>query len=340
MSAHQTAVVMMNLGGPDSVDDVEPYLYNIFADRDLIQLPLGFFWQKFLARRISKAKAPESRKIYEAIGGSSPILQFTEDQAKAVGEHLGPGFKTYAAMRNWSPYIPTVVDRLVEEGATEVVGVPLYPQRSRATSGSAMRELRRAMRKRAPSIPVYELCCFPDEPGFVDSFASPIQAVYDGLSAERQAKVHVLFTAHGLPQKVIDRGDPYLAHVQATVRAVMARLPKGVAHGISFQSRATKAKWLEPATEDALDALAKDGVKDVIVVPVAFVTEHVETLFELDMLLREPALEAGIEGYHRIAAPGTHPAMMEGLAKRIKEARESEEPLCSAPNGVRCPRIR
>ena len=341
MSSSPTAVVMMNLGGPASLDDVEPYLFNLFSDRDLIQLPLGFLWQKQLARRISRTRAPDSREIYAAIGGRSPILEHTTAQARAVEELLGPGYRTYVGMRSWEPYIGEAVDRLVADGAEEVVALPLYPQRSRTTSGSAMRELRRMLKKKAPSLPVHEVCCFPDTPGLVGSWLEKILPIYDGISAERRGSAHVLFSAHGLPQKVIDRGDPYLAQVQASVRAVMDGLPAGLSHSLSFQSRATRAKWLEPATEDELERLASLGVKDVIVVPIAFVTEHVETLYELDMLLKEPAVAAGIDGYHRVDAPGTAPKLMEELAELVRRARESgDEPLCSAPGGVRCPRIR
>ncbi len=335
------AVVMMNLGGPTSLEDVEPYLYNIFSDPDVIQLPLGFLWQKRFARKISRARGAESRGIYGHIGGRSPILENTEAQALALEAALGPGYRTFIAMRAWKPSTEEAVDRLLAAGATEVVALPLYPQRSRTMTTSSMRELYRVLAERAPSLPVSEVCCFPEAPGLLDAWAAPVRAAYDGIAEERRERAHVLFSAHSLPQKLIDRGDPYLAHVQATVRGVMARLPAGLAHSLAFQSRATRARWLEPATEDALAALARDGIKDVIVVPIAFVTEHVETLYELDMLLKDPAIAAGIDGYHRVRVPATTAEMIGAFAERVRAARAAgPRRLCSEPGGVRCPGLK
>ena len=335
------AVVLMNLGGPDSLDDVEPFLFNIFSDPDVIRLPLGFLWQRAFARRIASRRAPESRAIYERIGGRSPILAHTLAQGAALEAALGPGYRTYVAMRAWKPGTEEAVDRLVAAGANEVVALPLYPQRSFTTSGSSMKELRRVLRRKAPHLKLSEVCCFPTDAGFLDVWAGAIRAKLEAIPTGRRERAHVLFSAHGLPQETIDRGDPYLAHVQATARGVMERLPDGLAHGLAFQSRATRAKWLEPATEHALADLAKNGVKDVIVVPIAFVTEHVETLYELDQLLREPAVAAGIEGYHRVPAPGAAPALIDGLAALVRSARDTEGGfVCGDPGGQRCPQDR
>ncbi|AKU92379.1 ferrochelatase [Vulgatibacter incomptus] len=340
-SSPHTAVVLMNLGGPASLDDVEPFLYNIFSDSDVIQLPLGFLWQKRFARKVARSRAPESREIYARIGGRSTIVEDTEAQGRALEQALGPGYRTYVAMRAWKPSTEETVERLVAAGATGVVALPMYPQRSRSTSGSSMRELRRVLKKRAPGLPLHEVCCFPETPGFLDGWAAAVREALSQIPEERRAAARVLFSAHGLPQKLIDSGDPYLRHVQATVRGVMARLPDGLPHVLAFQSRATRARWLEPATEDALESLAKEGVKDVIVVPIAFVTEHVETLYELDMLLREPAIAAGIEGYHRVRTPGASEALIGSLAERVRAARDAgADPLCSRPDGVACPIVR
>jgi len=336
-----TAVVLMNLGGPSSLDEVEPFLFNIFSDPEVIRLPLGFLWQNAFARRISRKRAPESRAIYERIGGRSPILEHTLAQGAALEAALGPGYLSYVAMRAWKPDTEEAVDRLLAAGATEVVAVPLYPQRSFTTSGSSMKELRRVLGRKAPRLKLSEVCCFPTDAGFVGVWADAIRAKLESIPEGRRERAHVLFSAHGLPQETIDRGDPYLDHVQATVRGVMAQLPPGLAHGLAFQSRATRVKWLEPATEHALEDLAKAGVKDVIVVPIAFVTEHVETLYELDELLREPAVAAGIEGYHRVPAPGIAPGLIDGLAARIRQAQAAPEGwVCGGPAGGRCPQAR
>lgn len=325
-----TAVVLMNLGGPDGPGSVEPFLRNLFSDPDLIQLPLGFLWQRWLARRIAGSRAPEASENYAKIGGGSPIVPFTREQATGLEAALGDGFRAYVAMRYWHPFTEEAVDRLLEDGASRVVALPLYPHRSRTTSHSSVKELRRVMRRKAPFVPVHEVCSFAEAPGFLDAWAAAIREVLAGIAEERRPHAHVLFSAHGLPQKVVDRGDPYLAQVQASVRGVMERLGSPNPYGLSFQSRATKAKWLEPATEDALESLGRAGTKDVVVVPIAFVTEHVETLFELDLLLRAPALEAGIGAYHRVAVP--HLSFVDSLADLVRGALlEGGLPPCPPP---------
>lgn len=335
-----TAVVLMNLGGPDKLEDVEPFLFNLFNDRDMIQLPLGWLWQKQFARMVSKKRAPESRENYAKLGGRSPILEWTQKQALAIEAALGPGYKCYIAMRSWHPFTEEAVDQLLADGATEVVALPLYPQRSRTTSYSSVAELRRVLARKAPQLPLKEVCCWPAVPGLLDAWAHEVRKTLDGIAPERREKAHVLFSAHGLPQSVVDKGDPYLAHVQATCRGVMERLPAGTPWTLAFQSRATRVKWLEPATEHELDRLAKAGVKDVVVVPIAFVTEHVETLFELDMLLKDPAIEAGIEGYHRVHAPALAPELIGELAGLVRGAQTGELPACPTEpgSGCKCPR--
>ena len=328
-----TAVVLMNLGGPDDLDAVEPFLFNIFNDRDMIQLPLGWLWQKRFAKALSRKRAAESRANYAKIGGRSPILEFTQAQAQAIEAALGEGYKCYVAMRAWHPFTDEAVDQLVSDGATRVVALPLYPHRSRSTSYSSVAELRRVLARKAPELPLKEVCCWPTVPGFLDAWAHEVRKTLDGIEPARREKAHVLFSAHGLPQSVIDKGDPYLAHVQASCDGVMARLPAGTPWSLAFQSRATRVKWLEPATEHELDRLAKAGVKDVVVVPIAFVTEHVETLFELDMLLKDPAVAAGIDGYHRVHAPATAPALIEELAGLVRGAQAGNLPACAVPPG-------
>ena len=332
------AVVLMNLGGPNDLDAVEPFLFNIFNDRDMIQLPLGFLWQRRFARMLSRRNAPESRSNYEKIGGRSPILEHTNAQAQALQERLGEGYRCYVAMRSWHPFTEEAVDQLLADGATRVIALPLYPQRSRTTSYSSTAELRRVLKRKAPELPLSEVCCWPAVDGFLDAWGHEVRKTLEGIAPKRRAAAHVLFSAHGLPQSVIDKGDPYLDHVEASCRGVMDRLPADQPWSLAFQSRATRARWLEPATEDELDRLAKAGVKDVVVVPIAFVTEHVETLFELDLLLRPPAEEAGIEGYHRVPVPATAPPLMDALADLVRGAERGELPPCAAAPGRRCAR--
>lgn len=341
MASVETAVVLMNLGGPDKLEDVEGFLFNIFSDPDVIQLPLGFLWQKWLARRIARKRAPESQENYKKIGGKSPILEWTKAQGAELQTRLGPGFKTYIAMRAWTPSTEQAVEALVADGARRIVALPLYPQRTRAMSVSSVRELHRVLKARKVALPVHEVCCFPKEPGLLDAWADAVRATLATVPEERRAAAHVVFSAHGLPQSLVDQGDPYLEHVKLTVSGVLERVGQERPHTLAFQSRATGAKWLEPSTPDALADLAKRGVRDVVVVPIAFVTEHVETLFELDMLIKDQAAAAGLTGYHRVPVPNVAPQLMDALAGLVRQALETPRPLCKADvQGWPCPRVR
>ncbi len=340
MPSVETAVVLMNLGGPDRLEDVEEFLFNIFRDPDVIQLPLGFLWQGWLARRIAHKRAPESQANYQRIGGRSPILELTRAQGAALEQALGAGFRTYVAMRAWKPDTETAVDALISDGAQRIVALPLYPHRTRAMTVSSMRELHRVLRARRLNLPVHEVCCFPAASGFLDAWAELIEATLAKLPEDRRAGAHLLFSAHGLPQKLVDRGDPYLEHVRLTVAGLMERLGPDRPHSLCFQSRATPVKWLEPSTQNAIAALARERSQDVVVVPIAFLTEHVETLFELDLELREHAAKLGLEGFHRVPAPGTHPRLIEALADLVRRAMQQTRPLCTADvPGWPCPRV-
>lgn len=308
----------MNLGGPDRPEAVEPFLENLFSDPDLIQLPLGFLWQRRLARRIARKRAPESRENYERIGGRSPIVDYTREQAQALQEALGEGFSVHVAMRYWHPLSEEAAKEVVASGARRAVALPLYPQRSRTTSKSSVRAFRRALARIAPWMPVYEICSFYDAPGFVQAWVEAVRAVLDRIPPGRRERAHLLFSAHGLPQSVVDRGDPYLAQVEASVEGVVRGLGGEAPYSLAFQSRATRAKWLEPATEDELERLGRARTEDVVVVPIAFVTEHVETLFELDILLKEPALKAGVQNYHRVPVPYLAPSFIDELASLVR----------------------
>ncbi len=332
----ETAVVAMNLGGPDSLEAVEPFLYNIFSDPDVLQFPLGFLYQKALARRIARTRAPESRGFYAKIGGRSPIVELTQKQLALLESKLGPAFKCYMAMRAWKPTTEQAVGELAKDGAKRIVALPLYPQRSRTTTVSSIKELRRVLKARRLDLPVHEVCCYPTHPKFVEAWVERIRATLDGIEPGRRAKAHVLFSAHSLPKSVIEKGDPYLAHVQATVRAVMEKLP-GVPHSLAFQSRATKIPWLEPFTQDELTRLAQAGVKDVAVVPIAFLTDHIETLYELDMLIKDHALKVGIEGYHRVAALNSSDKLADALADVVRRALGEGGPLKCGLEKPRCP---
>jgi ferrochelatase len=338
MTSKRTAVVLMNLGGPDGPGSVRPFLRNLFSDPDLVQLPLGFLWQRQFARMVADKRTPDVQGNYATLGGGSPIVPYTREQAKALEAALGEGFSVHVAMRYWHPMTEEAVDELIAAGAEQVVAVPLYPHRSRTTSHSSVKELRRVMRKRAPLLPVYEVCSYYREPGFVQAWVDAVRHTLGQLPDGRRERAHVLFSAHGLPQALVDAGDPYLAHIQATVGEVMAGLGTPNPHSLAFQSRATPVRWLEPATEDELAELGRRKVEDVVVVPIAFVTEHVETLFELDLLLKDPALEGGIGAYHRVMVPHVAPSFIETLAELVRRVIGGEGlPPCPPPcNNTLC----
>jgi ferrochelatase len=308
-------VVALNLGGPDSLDDVQPFLQRLFGDPDVIQLGWLSFLQKPLARMIARRRAPESQKAYAEIGGRSPIRAESTAQVTAITEALrahGLAARPYVAMAAWHPLAEETVAALKADGISRVVAVPLYPHYSRATTGSSKRDLDRAA---APAgIEVAYVERYPDAPGFVQALCARIEEALATLPEGERDEAPVLFSAHGLPEAYIRRGDPYLDDVRITVAAVARRMNLGPRAQLSFQSRVGPQKWLGPYTEQALDALAEAGRTAVVVVPVAFTGEHIETLQELDILYRRRAVERGLKHFARARTVGCHPAFIGALA--------------------------
>jgi ferrochelatase len=308
-------VVALNLGGPDTLDDVQPFLERLFADPEVIQLGWLSLLQKPLARRIARRRAPESRKAYAAIGGSSPIRAESGAQAGAIAEALGrAGVASlpFVAMAAWHPFADEAVAEMKASGIERAVGVPLFPHYSHATTGASRRDLDRAAG--AAGLEVVYVERYPDAPGFIEALCDRIGDAIATLPEELRDEAPVLFSAHGLPESYIRRGDPYLDDVRITVEAVARKLKLGPRAQLAFQSRVGRQKWLGPYTEQALDALAEAGQKAVVVCPVAFTGEHLETLQEIDILYRERALRRGIEHFARARTVGCHPAFVQALA--------------------------
>jgi len=290
-------VLLLNLGGPDSLDAVEPYLENLFRDPFLIRIPfLVGPLRRWFARWAARRRAPHARQLYAEIGGRSPIGPLTEAQARRLEEELGPGFRCYVAFSAWTPYIREAVAQARADGCARLVGVSLYPQWCSATTESAFFDLRKA----AAGMPIAEVDRYPDDPQYLDALTSTVKEALARFPDP--SRVHVLFSAHGVPQSLIRRGDPYEREIGQTVRGVLQRLPAGQPWSLSYQSKVGPVKWLEPATADHLPELARKGVREVLVVPVAFVSDHIETLHEQRILLRGIAVEAGIERYEVAAA--------------------------------------
>lgn len=306
----KTAVVLFNLGGPDSLEAVKPFLFNLFSDPAIIGAPAPIRW--LLAKYISAKRAPTARGIYQLLGGRSPLVPETESQARALEHVLGHGFKCFIAMRYWHPFTDEAVAAVKEWGADEVVLLPLYPQFSTTTTGSSVKEWRKRAAEQGLAAPVRMACCYPELPGLVAAMADLARAGHEEAGAAGRPRV--LFSAHGLPKSVIDRGDPYQAQVELTAAAVArATGIAGLDWSICYQSRVGPQEWIGPSTEAELEWAGRDGVP-VVIVPVAFVSEHSETLVELDIEYREKADHLGIPAYVRVPAVGCHPEFIRGLA--------------------------
>jgi ferrochelatase len=330
------AVVLFNLGGPDSLEAVQPYLQNLFSDPAIIQLPA--IVRRPLAKFIAAKRAPLAKKIYEHLGGCSPILAETEAQARALEQVLrdeGHAAKCFIAMRCWHPFTKEAVQAVKAFAPDRIVLLPLYPQYSTTTTRSSLEEWRREATRQRLTVPQHEVCCYPFENGFVTAIADLIAEAAKKVKAG--VSYRVLFSAHGLPKRVIDKGDPYRWQVERTVEAVVARLePNRFEWQICYQSRVGPLEWIGPATDAEVRRAGADG-KGVIVVPVAFVSEHSETLVELDIEYRKLAAETGVSDYIRTPAVRTHPAFIRALASLVTTALNAKTPVTCAPERI-CPR--
>jgi len=316
------AVVALNLGGPDSLEAVEPFLRNLFGDPDVIQLGWARPLQPLFARLISRRRAPLSRAAYQQIGGRSPILAETKAQIEAVAARLaalGVPARPYVAMACWHPFSAEAVAAMQRDGIQRAVAVPLFPQYSFTTTASSMKAFQRALTEAKAQIRLADIHSYPIADGFVSAIAETITEAAATLPPSLRDTTTVLFSAHGLPESHIRKGDPYLDEVRSTVAAVTRQLALGQRARLSFQSRVGRQRWLGPYTEEALDELAGAGEKAVIVVPVAFTGEHVETLQELDIVYRERAAAHGITHFARARTVGTHPAFIDALAGLVRD---------------------
>lgn len=324
------AVVLFNLGGPDSLNAVEPFLFNLFNDPAIIGAPALI--RTVLARFLSKKRGPVAREIYAQIGGKSPLVEETWKQAQALEQVLGPDHRVFVAMRYWHPFAADALKQAKAWGADKVVLLPLYPQFSTTTSRSSLREWRKLAA--GWTVATEAVCCYPDEPGLVAAFRDLVHAGW--TEAAKAGPPRVLFSAHGLPQRIVDKGDPYPRHVEQTARAVVTALNiPDLDWAICYQSRVGPMKWIGPSTEQELERAGEDGVP-VVVVPIAFVSEHSETLVELDIEYRHRAETLGVPAYVRVPAIGHHPDFIAGLAGLVRDPAGLRGRGCAAA-GRRCP---
>jgi protoporphyrin/coproporphyrin ferrochelatase len=335
--ARRIAIVLFNLGGPDGPEAVRPFLKNLFSDPAIITAPAPVRW--FLARLISTLRAKPARANYAKMGGGSPLLPETEKQARALEAAVRalPGFsdaqvRAFPAMRYWHPLVHEAVAAVTAWKPDETILLPLYPQFSTTTTRSSLDAWQKAGGSVARTI-----CCYPDLPGFIEAHAEAVRETW--IAAGSPLPCRILWSAHGLPQKVVDAGDPYQRQVEETVAAIKPLLPEGLQHEICYQSRVGPLKWIGPATEEAIETAAEDKV-GVIVSPVAFVSEHIETLVELDEEYKELADEIGVPFYLRAPALGTRQSFIDALALLVRDALGSTEPVIAARTGscvVQCP---
>jgi ferrochelatase len=319
------AVVLLQLGGPDGPDAVQPFLHNLFCDPDIIDLPGAFLFRRGLARLISTRRAPRVIGLYEKIGGHSPILEQTEIQARALHKALNAGgdeFEVAIAMRYWHPFAEETVRELVDLGVEEVVLLPLYPHFSRTTTGSSFREWDRVARRLAPSLKVRRVESYFDHPLYIEAICDRIAESLALVPEGDRDKVHVVFSAHGTPLKLVREGDPYSTHIRKTYLLVVNRNSFGRRHHLCFQSKVGPQRWLEPSLTGMLGALAREGVSHVIVNPIAFVSDHIETLSEINIEAREEAHRLGITSFAMTAALLDHPKFIACLADCVRRMTE------------------
>jgi ferrochelatase len=320
----RTAIVLFNLGGPDSLDAVRPFLTNLFNDPAIIRVPA--LLRSMLAAWIARRRAPVAREIYGKMGNRSPILPNTEAQARALEQALngameGADAKAFIAMRYWHPMTAETVKAVKAYGPDQVILLPLYPQFSTTTTASSYQLWGEEARRQGLAAPTKLICCYPTEPGFIAASADLLRQGLRKAAAEApSAKKLVVLSAHGLPKKVVDDGDPYVSHVEAGAAAIVAELGlKPDQWVVSYQSRVGPLEWVKPATDAVILQAAKDQ-RALVVYPIAFVSEHSETLVELDIEYRHLAEQNGAAAYVRVPAVGTHPAFIGGLANLVTAA--------------------
>ncbi len=315
LKKRKTGVILLNMGGPDTQDDVAPFLFNLFSDREIIQLGPPFL-QKPIAWFISRRRAPKSRSIYAKIGGGSPLLAITLQQASALqAELIKKGdFIVTVAMRYWQPFADEAVSFLLSKGVNSITALTLYPHFSKATTGSSVLHLKKSLHRLAPHIPLKIISSYPTQPLYIKALADNIKT---GLQLFPNNNVQIIYSAHSLPVSFIKKGDPYVTHINETINAVeQITAEKG---RLCFQSKSGPVEWLSPSTPEMLEMLAEERCKNILAVPISFVSDHVETLYEIDMLYKERAEALNM---HLLSTPSlnTNPQFICGLKELVLQA--------------------
>jgi protoporphyrin/coproporphyrin ferrochelatase len=316
----KTGVLIFNLGGPETLSDVKPFLYRLFSDPEIIHIkwpPL----RKFVAYMIATIRRKTSEGYYRQIGGGSPLRKHTEDQARALGEELrrrGRNVETFVGMCTWRPFLPEAVEQIKKSSLDNLVILPLFPHYSVTTTGSGFSVLHRLIdhQPEFKKMNVQWIRSWAEHPTYIESFVQSIQRELALTSTPE--KVHLLFSAHSIPESYVRNGDPYLDQTRKSVELIMDRLGRKNPYQLSFQSKIGPVKWLEPLTNDVIVQLGKQSVQDVLVIPISFVSEHIETLYELDILYKNVAAEAGVVNFRRVPALNSDPTFIRALADLVE----------------------
>lgn len=341
----RVAVVLFNLGGPDRPEAIKPFLLNLFSDPAILRVP--FFVRPFLARIIARARVKPATQNYALLGGKSPLLELTREQATALQAALAepagdpPGdteTRCFIAMRYWHPFSDETARVVRDFRPDQIVLLPLYPQYSTTTTGSSLTAWREAAARVGLVAETVALCCYPTDDAYARATAVGVANAYATARDQLPSgcRLRVLFSAHGLPEVIVAGGDPYRFQVETTVAAVLAAWGTAVDYAICYQSRATPQRWIGPSTEAEIERAAHDKVA-LLVVPIAFVSEHSETLVELDVEYRDLAGRIGVPGYFRVPTQNADPGFIAALAGLVRRAQVQGRGLCSHRGGGLCP---
>ena len=317
-AGRKIVVVLFQLGGPDSLDAIEPFLYNLFCDPDIIDFPFARIARQPLARLISSTRSRHVRQHYAEIGGRSPILEFTRRQARALESELRRDYdaRVVVAMRYWHPFTAEAIAELEAHAPEEVVLLPLYPQYSRTTTGSSLNEWKRRFHPNGWNPRVHAVTEFHEDASYIDAL---VETVSGSLAAfDNPADVDMVFSAHSVPMAVIEAGDPYQRHIERTVELVWTRGRWPGRRHLCYQSKVGASKWLQPSMHATIKRLAAEGRRRVLVVPISFVSDHVETLHEIDIEHRAEARALGIQQFHMVPGLNDAPRFIGVLAKLVR----------------------
>ncbi len=307
------AVVLFQLGGPDSLDAIEPFLYNLFCDPDIINFPGAFAARKFIARRISSSRSKKVAANYIAIGGKSPIGELTNAQAAALEQDLRKTLAAdvYVAMRYWHPFTEEALKGMMGKSYRKVILLPLYPQYSQATTVSSLKEWNRQSKLlNFVKTPTATVCCYHNHPLYIRAITDNIYSTFQKFVSEREEEIDILFSAHGIPMSLVRKGDPYKEQIEESVRLVIENGKWKSPHHLCYQSKVGPAKWLKPSLNETIRSLALQGRRNLLVVPIAFVTEHIETLHEINIEARELAKHLGIGRFEMMPALNDSPTFI------------------------------